>query len=378
MFWVRIAAAGLGIVAFVPVALAQAPQDFFSTFQNAMRNAVQIETVREAWYRLPSPEIACVDQRLRARGYSLKWIVNHGIGPTDPRSLELRSNCRVASSNVPLNSSPTYYYVANTLPPDPFLALRSDPSASVGRRLMKLRNGTPLEVMRKNEDGWWYVRVAPTGEVGWAFSGRQDKKWILCCVDQSGTVQTEARITPQQSSDENPLESAKGDAEAARKTIEESKLKLEAAEAQRAAAEAERQAAAKSAEEAVAAEKQTIVARFTEFKTRSVDPADKLARLLNYSNFGSNSGGPDGSFWASKDKATRTYAKFRQGSSLQEPVETVDVLDVSQLNPATLYVRGEGSDAVIVAKDRVLFRCRGCDKNELKERWIEYFLESKT
>jgi hypothetical protein len=54
--------------------------------------------------------------------------------------------------------------------PDAFLALRTDPSTSVGRRIMQMLNGTMLRVLRRNQDGWWYVQLVETGREGWALS----------------------------------------------------------------------------------------------------------------------------------------------------------------------------------------------------------------
>jgi hypothetical protein len=50
-----------------------------------------------------------------------------------------------------------------------------------------MANGTKLDVLLRRADGWWYVKVLPTGEEGWAFSGRGDKAWILCCAATDGT-----------------------------------------------------------------------------------------------------------------------------------------------------------------------------------------------
>jgi hypothetical protein len=74
-----------------------------------------------------------------------------------------------------------YSYVANTAPPDAFLALHTDPTSN-SPRIMAMANGTKLEVLNRRVDGWWLVRVSPTGEQGWAFSGHGNKAWILCCV----------------------------------------------------------------------------------------------------------------------------------------------------------------------------------------------------
>jgi hypothetical protein len=78
-----------------------------------------------------------------------------------------------------------YSYVANTLPPDAFLALKMFPSAN-SPRIMAMANGTKLEVLLRRIDGWWYVKVWPTGEEGWAFSGSGSKAYILCCSNSDG------------------------------------------------------------------------------------------------------------------------------------------------------------------------------------------------
>jgi YARHG domain len=82
-----------------------------------------------------------------------------------------------------------YSYVANTRPPDAFLALKAYPSSN-SPRIMAMANGTKLDVLLRRVDGWWYVKVWPTGEEGWAFSGQGDKAWILCCATGDGS-QTE-------------------------------------------------------------------------------------------------------------------------------------------------------------------------------------------
>jgi len=72
-------------------------------------------------------------------------------------------------------------YVANTAPPDAFLALKRFPGN--GPRIMAMANGTKLDVLFRRADGWWYVKVWPTGEEGWAFSGKGNKAYILCCTN---------------------------------------------------------------------------------------------------------------------------------------------------------------------------------------------------
>jgi hypothetical protein len=80
-------------------------------------------------------------------------------------------------------------YVANTAPPDAFLALKTYPSGN-SPRIMAMANGTKLDVLLRRADGWWFVKVSPTGEQGWAFSGRGSKAYILCCTTTDGS-QTE-------------------------------------------------------------------------------------------------------------------------------------------------------------------------------------------
>src|ERR1035437_9289902 len=72
-----------------------------------------------------------------------------------------------------------YHVVANTTPPDAFLALRTDPSSKIGRRIETMPNGTALEVLKTNSDGWWYVRVVASGNEGWALSGQKNQRWIV-------------------------------------------------------------------------------------------------------------------------------------------------------------------------------------------------------
>jgi hypothetical protein len=74
------------------------------------------------------------------------------------------------------------YYVPNTRPPDAFLALRTKPTAESGDRLATMPNGTPVKVLERRADGWWYVRVLPSGPEGWALSREGNRVWIVCCA----------------------------------------------------------------------------------------------------------------------------------------------------------------------------------------------------
>jgi hypothetical protein len=88
-------------------------------------------------------------------------------------------------TSASLGQSNAYSYVANMMPPDAFLALKTYPSSN-GPRIMAMANGTKLDVLLRRVDGWWYVKVWPTGEQGWAFSGQGAKAWILCCAATDG------------------------------------------------------------------------------------------------------------------------------------------------------------------------------------------------
>jgi hypothetical protein len=73
------------------------------------------------------------------------------------------------------------YYVANTRPPDAYLALRTQPTSAFGQRIMTMPNGTALQVLQRRDDGWWRVKVLPSGPDGWALSGQGARRWIECC-----------------------------------------------------------------------------------------------------------------------------------------------------------------------------------------------------
>jgi hypothetical protein len=67
-----------------------------------------------------------------------------------------------------------FYFVGTVRPPDPWLALRTEPSARSGQRIMKMPQGTLLRLIGRR--GFWWRVSLTTGEEGWAHS-----KWIKCC-----------------------------------------------------------------------------------------------------------------------------------------------------------------------------------------------------
>ena len=74
-----------------------------------------------------------------------------------------------------------HFYIANVLPPDDYVALRSAPSSQVGHRIGILPNGELVDVLERRSDGWWRLHVVASGAEGWALSGSGGRQWIVCC-----------------------------------------------------------------------------------------------------------------------------------------------------------------------------------------------------
>lgn len=72
--------------------------------------------------------------------------------------------------------------------PDPYLALRTNPTATYGHRIEKMRNGSTVAIIAKQTDGWWFVQNLTTGSIGWAKSGAGfnglDRAWIHAAVEE--------------------------------------------------------------------------------------------------------------------------------------------------------------------------------------------------
>jgi hypothetical protein len=100
--------------------------------------------------------------------------------------LSLTARCSICFAQAyPPDKS--FYYVANTRPPDAYLSLRTDPTTTRGRNIMQMPNGTLLELIERRIDRWWHVRVFPTGQEGWTLSGEGNRAWIACCATAQGT-----------------------------------------------------------------------------------------------------------------------------------------------------------------------------------------------
>lgn len=182
-----------GIVAIVVVifsttiSFAQSADDIIRLFGGMMQNAVS-EAARVEWEKLPQNQLSCIDNALRQDGAELAELIRQAVKPSDPRIASLRSDCRKANQPHAVGDISETYLVANTRPPDAYLALRSEPSSSLGQRLEKMPNGTPLQVLQRRTNGWWRVRLISSGVEGWALSRAGTREFIVCCAAQNITT----------------------------------------------------------------------------------------------------------------------------------------------------------------------------------------------
>lgn len=140
-----------------------------------MRSLLHTESISNS-AQVAGVGLQCLSKRERQRhnrehAMSLKLLIS-GLLATTPVT--------VAVAQIPPPGS--YYFVANTRPPDAFLALRTLPSATYGQRIEIMPNGTPLSVLQQGSDGWWHVRNVSTGHEGWALQGQGATSWIVCCT----------------------------------------------------------------------------------------------------------------------------------------------------------------------------------------------------
>jgi uncharacterized protein YecT (DUF1311 family) len=99
------------------------------------------------------------------------------------------------------------YVVANTQPPDAYLSLRSEPTTKSGVRIVQMPNGTKLEVLQRNPDGWWRVKIVDSGQEGWTLSGQGKARWIVSADQASNKAPGEPSVAPEQS---QPEEASRG------------------------------------------------------------------------------------------------------------------------------------------------------------------------
>jgi hypothetical protein len=167
---------------FPIIASAQTANDLINLFGGVVR-AANSRAAQSEWQKLPLNEINCIDRGLQQQGASLENLIQSGIMPSDARLGSIRSDCRSRSAQVPTNNpNNSLHYVSDTQPPDNFLSLRTVPSSRVGLRIKEMPNGTLLEILERRSDGWWHVKVVPSGETGWALSQYGSQTWIKCCA----------------------------------------------------------------------------------------------------------------------------------------------------------------------------------------------------
>jgi Superinfection immunity protein len=88
-------------------ARAQNPEDFFKGMgrivQSGIRAAIQAE-----WEKIPTTEVACIDQRLKEAGGSINSVVGQGIGPSDNRIAAIRNACHSPSALPNMLAGPSF------------------------------------------------------------------------------------------------------------------------------------------------------------------------------------------------------------------------------------------------------------------------------
>jgi hypothetical protein len=73
--------------------LAQGPDDFLRTFGSITQSAT-VQATQDAWAKLPSKEVGCINDVLHQQGGSVEALIQRGVLPSDPRLANERSNCQ--------------------------------------------------------------------------------------------------------------------------------------------------------------------------------------------------------------------------------------------------------------------------------------------
>lgn len=142
--------------------------------------------------------VGVVDQATDGRGDP--WVLIAGndgtiLGWVFRRYLSCPNEISITDIDV----AGAIYYVDNTRPPDAFLALRTQPSTRTGAQIMQMPNGTPLQILQRRPDRWWYVRVVSSGQTGWAKSRAGKNVWIYCCISQPTDAKVASPTSPRPS-----------------------------------------------------------------------------------------------------------------------------------------------------------------------------------
>ena len=83
---------------------------------------------------------------------------------------ELGGGIVVAAANNAYEPAGTFV-VANTLPPDDYLSLRTEPSTKIGSRITKMANGTELKVLDRRSKIGWLVASGDCGHWTKSYAG---------------------------------------------------------------------------------------------------------------------------------------------------------------------------------------------------------------
>jgi hypothetical protein len=188
-FSLSIGAVAVAFLSIVSSAQSGQPIPGFFGIFGGMINSAIVDSARSEWQSRPLSDYNC----LASHGVSADQLASRGIGPDDPRVRQILSQCAFAGPAVPVAPQATaaaqddspVYFVANTTPPDAFLALRTDPSSTVGLRIATLPNRSTFQILERRPDGWWRIRTT-AGQEGWLLSGNGDKTWVACCMSATG------------------------------------------------------------------------------------------------------------------------------------------------------------------------------------------------
>lgn len=188
------------------------------------------------------------------------------------------------------------FVVANALPPDDFLSLRTEPSAKSGSRIEKMPNGTVLKVIQRRSDGWWLVQNLSSGLQGWAKSGNGQKSWI---IPNPAAAQALAAAQAKKAAAEKARLQAEADAKSAAKAKAEADTK------------AKRDANAKLAEQAAKADAIALISAIL----GKTDPLDVFVFLNQGSDAPNLAKNLDGKLVSSSGTISVCYTTVTSGLS---------------------------------------------------------------
>lgn len=198
---------------------------------------------------------------------------------------------------------------------------------------------------------------------------------------QAAEQQQQAQAAAQQAAQQQAQEQAAE--QQAQAQAAQQQAQAQAAQQRADALAAQQQAQAQAAQQAQAAADAKLMAEeqatatqvttlFVAFQNKAVDPSDPTAPLLNYTSFGSDSGSSD-DFWARKSASSTTYVEYQKGVTIQEPVEELQELDVSKIDPSKLYIKEQSGAATVIFGSTTFSSCQSCSEKALQARWIAFF-----